>query len=542
MFFIGNRSRKLMPFALAIAGAVCVLAWILVREPRLWGLLRNSLKLAAGTAAISLPVGTLFGFFLFRTNLAGRTVLLWLIISALFVPLYVYAAAWSAGFGQLGWFPLVGDLPRPLLDGWLGAIWVHAMAAIPWVAVIVGIAALSVDPTLEENALLDANALRVFTVVTLPRILPAVGVAALWILITTMGEMTVSDIFRIRTYVEEVFLNYQLDQMTVAPILRPWEDSLDGFSIGIWTQLAVVVWLALAALLLIATLVPISHVQRQNPAMVFELRSWRYPATLLVGLLVVLVLAVPLGNLVYKAGLHYVTDAAGTHGNWTIARFNANLAAVPERYGENFYWTALLAVCAASLALLISLPLAWLARSASFIRSIPAVLFAASGFALPGPTIGVLLILLLDRPDSPFMVWLYDRTLFAPAVAIAMRTMPLSILFCWHVMRGVSDIVLDHAKLEGIGPLRRFFIFGIEQNKLSMLAAWLLALVIAFGDLSASNLVMPPRVDPLQRLIFGFIHSGVDDQVAILSLSNILFVLPLIVAFGWLVSRRRNSC
>ncbi len=46
------------------------------------------------------------------------------------------------------------------------------------------------------------------------------------------------------------------------------------------------------------------------------------------------------------------------------------------------------------------------------------------------------------------------------------------------------------------------------------IAAWLLAAVVAIGDLSASILTVPPRSALLPVRIFTLLHYGVEDQVA----------------------------
>ena len=50
-----------------------------------------------------------------------------------------------------------GENPGPLLDDWVAVIWIHAMAATPWVVLIVGLGSTTVDPELEEMALLPAE-------------------------------------------------------------------------------------------------------------------------------------------------------------------------------------------------------------------------------------------------------------------------------------------------------------------------------------------------------------------------------------------------
>ena len=122
----------------------------------------------------------------------------------IFVPLYLQAGAWQAGFGDQGWFTLAANTST-WLTGWRGAIWIHSHAALPWVVGIVGIGFRLVEPELEEQALMDGSARQVFFKVSLRGALPAVGVATLWVAVITAGEMTVTDLFSIRTYAEEVY-------------------------------------------------------------------------------------------------------------------------------------------------------------------------------------------------------------------------------------------------------------------------------------------------------------------------------------------------
>ncbi len=153
---------------------------------------------------MSVPVGTLLAWLLWRTDLPGRKIGLGLLGVMIFVPLYLQAGAWQAGFGDQGWYTLATN-SSAWLTGWPAAIWIHSMAALPWVVGIVGIGLRLVEPELEEQALLDGSATQVFFRVSLPAALPAVGVAALWVAVLTAGEMTVTDLFAIRTYAEEVY-------------------------------------------------------------------------------------------------------------------------------------------------------------------------------------------------------------------------------------------------------------------------------------------------------------------------------------------------
>jgi ABC-type Fe3+ transport system permease subunit len=205
------------------------------------------------------------------------------------------------------------------------------------------------------------------------------------------------------------------------------------------------------------------------------------------------------------------------------------------RFQREFVWTLGMGALTATLAVVVAAPLAWLARRGGW-RSIPALGVAAVGVAIPGPVIAMGLIHVLNREASPWLVWLYDRTLFAPTAAMLIRTSPWAILICWFAFRSLPPETLEMAELDGAGPWTRFLWIAAPQRWSALALAWLVALVVATGDLAASILVVPPGVDLLSVRIFTLIHAGVDDLVAGVCLAIVVAVVAL-AALVWLLLR-----
>ncbi|HEY2761749.1 MAG TPA: hypothetical protein VGI75_13425, partial [Pirellulales bacterium] len=183
----------------------------------------NSAVLATGTLAIALPVGVTLAVLLTRFAVPGRRLAIVCLGVLLFLPLYVQLSAWDAALGKLGWFTLAhGSLAQPFLNGMRGAIFVHGMAAIPWVALIVGIGLLQVDPAQEEAALLVASPQVVLWRITLPQAVPFVAAAALWTIVGTIAEMTVTNIYLINpaqwTLTERFYMSWSL---SLSPLSKP---------------------------------------------------------------------------------------------------------------------------------------------------------------------------------------------------------------------------------------------------------------------------------------------------------------------------------
>jgi iron(III) transport system permease protein len=516
--------------ALRLAGlltlALLALAWLAPAD-RAWTLARNSILLAAAVVAGSLPVGALVGWLLARTDLAGRRAMLVLFGLMLFVPLYLQAAAWQAGFGVQGWFTLAGGGPV-LLEGWPGVIWIHVMAAIPWVVLITAVGFRAIDPELEELSLLDASPAKVFWSTSLPAARSALGTAAIWVAIVVAGEMTVTDLFARRTYAEEVYTRLEIGPQPGDPPL--------GLLPGV---------LLTAALIVAGLAVARECIPRRRPASlenrwVFRLGAWHVPALLLVGLVLAVSLGVPLGNLAYKAGVMVAQTDAGRVRIWSPLKCLKMVASSPWIFRREWGWSLLVGSLAATAATIVGTALAWLARRGGFWASL-VVTLSAIGLAVPGPVLGLAIIGLLNQRGIPPLVYLYDYTIAAPWLAWTARALPPATLILWQGLGTIPTELLEAAAIDGAGPMARLVRIAIPNRLPALALAWLVALAVASGDLAASILVVPPGMETLSRRIFGLIHYGIEDQVAGICLAQVVLFGVIAAAAAWLALRRRRE-
>jgi iron(III) transport system permease protein len=487
-------------------------------DPRAALLAAHTVGLAGAVVLASAPLGSLLALLLVRTDMPLRRVSLALVGALLFIPLYVQAAAWQAGFGLTGWFRSVAP-GAPWLEGWHGAVWVHTAAAIPWVTLIVAVGLRLVEPELEEEALLEGPAWRVFRRVTLRAGLGSLATAALWVALGVAAEMTVTDLFRVRTYAEELYTDFAVEPGAV--------------SITALGSAAVTALLALAALGLAARLATPARPDSLGRPFVFRLRRARWPAALAVWAIIFPLAAVPLGSLAYKAGVVVSKTEEGAFVRaWSVVKCLTIVAESPWEYAREFRWSLELGVLAATTALVVGLALAWLARRGGM-RAAPAVLATALTLAIPGPLIGIGLAWLLDRPDSPALNVLYDDDRFRPWLALTVRALPLVTLVLWHALRSLAPGPLDAAATEGAGRWRRLWRIALPQRVAAVAVAWVVGLAVALGDLAASILTLPPGVETLAVRIFGLLHSGVEDEVAGISLALLLILAAAGGAMAW---------
>ena len=501
--------RTVLTTTLVVGVILLVAALTFAADSRTASLLWNTLRLAAATSMIAIPLGTWLAFALLRTDIVGRRVVIFVLATMLFVPLYLQAAGWDAGFGRQGWLSLSqGTLAAPLLAGWRAVIWIHSIAALPWVVLIVGIRLHYAEPDLEDAASLDASAAQVFFRITLPRAFPAVLVAALWIVITTAGEITVTDLYQVRTYAEEIYANV------------PSYGEFGTHGLAALPGMLLVTGLILVALVAASFIVPPPHIVSPAEPRIISFGKWRWPGSCAVLLFVILIVALPLLNLCINAGLTVVRVDDQTVRIWSAFKFLHVVLASPFQFIDEFRWTNVIGNLVGLAAVVLAGPLAW-AASRWAIGSWLVLVPTAVCLALPGPIIGLSVIWLLNRDGSPFLIWLYDHTILAPCLATLVRAFPIAMLITWFSLRTVSSDVLDAASTEGAGGVRRFIHIAIPQRKLALAVAWFAAVVIAIGDLSASISVTPPGVSTIPIRVFGLLHAGVDDQVAGLCLAMV---------------------
>ena len=91
-------------------------------------------------------------------------------------------------------------------------------------------------------------------------------------------------------------------------------------------------------------------------------------------------------------------------------------------------------VLAATASVAAAIPLAWIAR-AGRLRTAAVLVVTAALLALPGPVVGLAVIHLLNRPEIPLLVRLYDQSILAPWLALSVRGAGPAVLILWHAFR-----------------------------------------------------------------------------------------------------------
>ena len=205
VYALGLLGFVAVPLLMPFDGLLHEAAWAWTAEDvdRLLHLGLNTFALTGATIALALPAGVALAALLFRTSCFGRPLLLFLLAFSLFVPLPMVVSSWQALLGADG-LGFWRSTARVWATGLGPAIWIHAVAAVPWVAFIVGLGLTWVEPELEEEAAQSVGPWRVLLWVTLPRARSSIAAAALFVILQTASETNVTDIMLVPTLADEM--------------------------------------------------------------------------------------------------------------------------------------------------------------------------------------------------------------------------------------------------------------------------------------------------------------------------------------------------
>lgn len=489
----------------------------------------QTLGIAAATAALTIPPAILVALLLFRTNVVGQEALRTLLALGLFVPVYVHIAGWRDLLGPQGWLPLANPWQpgNNLIDGWTGAVWLHAVAAFPWVVFLVGIAVGRDSADLEEDARLDVSPLTVLCRVTFRRNLDAVLVSLISVVISVFGEMSIASVCNVRTYAEVVFTGIPLGQTA-----------------GEATLTAVPGLLLVGALVLLASwlaqrLAPGKQDLEPRAARLLPLQNLRLPLTAMLWGVFAMLFGPALLGLIYKVGITVDQIDGQFVRGWSLAKgFWLTLGSLAV-YRTELTWT----LCLSSAVALVTTVLAfflssWASQSRGGRWGVS--LLCAALFAIPGPVVGLVTGWGLNRPLLYGLAPLIDRTIFAPTLAVLTITLPIVTFYFWHAFSPQRQI-REAAALDGSSWWQSQWRIVIPTNQRTIAAGALIAFVLAANDISASVLVLPAGIDTIARRIFGLLHFGGEDDVAGILLMNLLTIFVVAVAIRRLTGRSNRN-
>ena len=497
-----------LAYMLAQAGTAGTTYAALLLDARQRALLINTAALGVGTALLATLIGAPLGLVLARIPLRFKPFWRIALAAPLLLPPYVIALAWIYLGGSTGL--VAATTGRDLLSGWTyslpGAVVVLSLVLYPLSMLATEVALRRIESRLEEAALVVASPGRVLWRITLPLVAPAVAASALVIFVLAVSEFGVPGLLRVRVFTTEVFTAfaalYDFGRATILTL----------------PVLALSIIVATVAVLLIGERLLVTR-RGMSSARSVAFEGWTRRATGATWCVVAVALVVPLAVLTREAtGVPSVS--AVVQGSRAAILTSLTLAALGATI------TTAIAMC-------IGYARARVGRQVGVFTDVLLVVL----FAVPSTVVGVGLIGVWNRAGVFGRVYGTDGMLLLAYLA---RFLPVATLALAAGVRYVPASHEEAAAVGGAGWWRTMMHIVLPQMKLAMLATWTVVFILAFGELGASILVVPPGETTLPIRMYTIIANTPPAHVAALALLQSVVVLSPLVVLALAISARRT--
>ncbi len=531
MQLTGNEPKNLASSAWLTIATIVVAVTFTIGSFAVGPVWTRTLGLGLAASGIAIPLGLAIRWAIRTGGRTGKLLTLACLVSTM-LPMVIHVSGWDAAIGKLGWLTTArGNVLTPLLSGWWAAVWTHGVIAAPQIGLLLHFCENKQQRVYEEQALLESDRWTTFLSISLWRLWPLMLVSVLWVIVTCSREITVVDLYQVETFAEQIYLGYSLGNGN-GP--GAWPAAIDTeINVNFWKTTIYVSVLAIAAVVMFIVLSD-SRRPHQNDISATNDRSTWIAST--IGLLLLLLLvAVPTTNVFIRASFYVESVDGQLTQNYSVDQIFRVVQKSRLDYHWETIWSIAISLTSATTAIVGSVLLVrWTSGSTAERLLFGAIV--ACGLALPGPVTGSVLAQAFAMPNWSWFDWLVNYTIFAPVVATTIFTFPLIALAIWFVLHQIPKNVTEAASLDGLSHAESFWRLRVGGNSKMIIGCWLLACVLCFGELSASQIVRPAGMDTVARKMLGDLHAGVNELTA--GISIVIAATAIVVSLaGWSVIR-----
>jgi iron(III) transport system permease protein len=485
----------------------------------------NSLIFASGSASLTFLLGTILAWLTERTNTPLRGLFVPIAVVPLILPGVLESIAWifllspKFGYVNVALMYLLGLQSPPFnVFSLPGMIWVHSVGQVPLAFLMMVAAFKSMDPSLEESAMMSgANTGQTLRRVTMRLLMPTTASVLLILFVRTLESFETPALVgipaRIYVYTSEIYLAFNE--------YPPDYGRGAALAVGLLLLSALGVWLYTRSTKeskKFQTVTGKAFRPRQ-----FDLGPWKWVGFSFLMAYFIFVVLLPFLVLFWASFLPFFATPS-----WDAVQ---KLSLDNYRYLLGFrpFWDAmqnsiLLATLTATVAMMLTSLIAWIVYKSRLPGSWLLDFLAFIPITVPGIVMGMALILLYVAFPLPIY-----GTIWLLLIAYVTRYIP-------YGMRSASGSILQiHSELEeaasasGASWWETFKRVTLPLLRPGIAAGWIYICIVSFREFSTSVLLATGESRVLSILLFTMFEQG---QVTIVAAIGILMIVVLLAIVG----------
>jgi iron(III) transport system permease protein len=485
-------------------------------------LLFNSLQFAAGTAVFSLTVGTFFAWVNERTNTPFKSLFFVMSIVPLVIPGILFTVSWimlaSPKIGLLN-LALKGmfGLQDPVFDiySMAGMVWVDGLHYSPIAFLLVTAAFRSMDPSLEESALMSGASIpQVAWRVTLRLAWPAIAAAFLILFVRAIESFEVPALLGLPVGIQ-VFTSSIYEAIHRYPS-----------NIGLASAYAITLLLITSVGIYLQSRLS-SQGSRYSTVTgkgfrprVVDIGRWRYVTAAIFILYVLFVVILPFLVLVWSSLQKYYSVPT------MAALKNVSLDAYRTVLGYPGFSTAvfnslMLALGSATIVMLLTSVVCWIVVR----TKLPARWLLDNMASLPMVFPGLVLGLSIMITYLTIGGGIYG-TIWILVIAYVTKFLPYGMRYNTTSMMQIHRELEESAAMSGASWAVTFRRILLPLLKPGLLAGWIYVVIVSIRELSSSILLYSPGSEVMSILIWEFWQNG---QYVELSAFGVMLIVALFI-------------
>jgi len=495
-------------------------------DPLTYQLLFNSFIFAGGSALVATALAATLAWISIRTNAPFRRLFeITAIVPNIFPPAML-AVSWtvllSPRTGLINRLLMqvfdLSEAPFNLYSLW-GMVYVEALITVPLAFLMVSAALYSMDPSLEESARVAGSSnMQIAWRITLPIVRPALLASAMLNFVRAIESFDTPAIIALPARIEVFTTKIYREAIGAFP---PNQNLAAAYGVSLLavTMLFVYFYRRLTA----HSERYVTVTGRGYRPMIIDLGKWRYVASALAVLILILIVVLPSLVLIYVSFITYVhVPSAKTWELLTLDNYVTNLSdARTYRAMKN---SLFLAVVGATLCMLLATLTAWVttktkAAGRGIIEALTFIPWAFPGTAL---AIG----LLWTYVYVPLPIY---GTLWILMIGYITRFLPYGLRTMTSTIVQLHDDLQQASMVCGASFMTTFRRILLPLLRPGFIAGWILLATIYLREFSTSIFLYSPGAEPLGPLLYHFYVDGNLGPMCSLALVVSLVCMTMIL-------------